>query len=237
MKNQKKQEKDSDRGEKSFINFPRPAALLYSKMMSATSTTRQIDQISQFLSSVLEQGKLLDVGTGPGKLLQTLHSYNPNLELYGLDISENMIKLAKRNLKSIDVDLRLGRIQETDYEDNYFDLITCTGSFYLWNEPEKGLNEIHRILKMNKTAYLFETYADSNEHDYKLNLKANVKKENIFRRFLMPRLLTKQLNMTYTIEEIVKIITNSKFKDSYKIQKVELTNLPIWARVELKKGT
>lgn len=227
---------ETSRGERSFVNFPRPAAFIYNKMMNAKSTIQQIEEIAEFLNSITDCDNLLDVGTGPGKLLQTIHKLNPQLNLFGFDISESMIRLAKKNLNKIQVELKVGRIQETDYPNEYFDIVTSTGSFYLWNEPEKGLNEIYRILKKTKTAYIFETYSDYDEQDFKARLKQNLKEESFIRRKMMPRFLLKQLHMTYTLAEIRGIIANSKFKDSYKIQQVMIANLPVWVRIELTKS-
>jgi hypothetical protein len=41
------------------------------------------------------------------------------------------------------------------------------------------LGEIRRILKFNGSTYLFETYNDYDEHEYKIALKSTLKKESI----------------------------------------------------------
>jgi 2-polyprenyl-3-methyl-5-hydroxy-6-metoxy-1,4-benzoquinol methylase len=51
-------------------------------------------EIAQDLTSRLSAGRLLDVGTGPGRLLQAIHNLNYTIELYDLDISASMIKQA-----------------------------------------------------------------------------------------------------------------------------------------------
>jgi ubiquinone/menaquinone biosynthesis C-methylase UbiE len=102
----------------------------------------------------------LDIGTGHGRLLLEISKLNPKVELYGIDISEKMSECARINLSNINIDLKLGNINHTNFDNEFFDIITCTGSFYLWNTPIEGLNEIFRILKPNKTAILFETYIE-----------------------------------------------------------------------------
>jgi hypothetical protein len=42
--------------------------------------------------------------------------------------------------------------------------------------------------------------------------------------------------MTYSITEFDEIIKQTKFGVGYQIQQVELGNLPIWLRIEQKKG-
>jgi len=225
----------SSRGEEQFIKFPWFAAKLYGYMLFGQSTKTQINEIAQYLSSKIDEGKLLDVGTGPGRLLADLHNLNPHIELYGLDISESMLKLAEKNLRGIPVDLRLGNIQKTEYEKNFFDIITCTGSFYLWDHPVESVNEIHRLLKVDGSAYLFETYKEYDEQEFERGLKSNLKNENLLRRFFSPFFLKKQLDMTYSIPEIEDILSQTSFKDSFMISKITLGGLPIWLRIKLKK--
>jgi len=227
----------SSRGEKQFINFPRFAAKLYDYMISGYSTRAQINEIALYLSSNIKKGKLLDVGTGPGKLLVELHNLNRYIELYGLDISESMLKIAEKNLSGQPVDLRLGNILKTEYEDDFFDLITSTGSFYLWDLPIKSVDEIHRLLKVNGSAYLFDTYKEYDEQDFKRRLKSNLKKENFLRRYFSPFFLNKQLEMTYSISEIENILEKTSFKNSYEINKITLGGLPIWLRISLNKSS
>jgi len=195
----------------------------------------QRSQIAEVLSHQINEGAFLDVGTGHGRLLIEINKLNPKIELYGLDISEKMINLAKTNLINIKADLQIGNITNTNYQSNYFDLITCTGSFYLWNAPIEGLNEIHRILKPNKTAILFESHKEYDESNLKVEIKKNLFNEGFFNRKLVPYFLKKQLKMTYDINELINLLNKSLFKKSFSVNKITLANLPIWLKIELKK--
>jgi len=226
----------STRGEKHFIKFPKFAANLYDYLMSAKAIRFQINEIAEYLVSKIHQGRLLDVGTGHGRLLIAINKLNPKIELYGLDISESMIQLARKNLAGIPVDIRWGNIRKSDYNDNFFDIVTCTGSFYLWDHPEEGLEEIYRILKFNHSTYLFETYREHDKEKVRKALKSSLRQENLFIRLFGPFSLKKQLSMTYKIPEIESIIKKTSFKNSYKINKITLSGLPIWLRIELKKS-
>jgi ubiquinone/menaquinone biosynthesis C-methylase UbiE len=225
----------SSRGEKQFIKFPRFATSLYDYLSSTESMKVWYNDIAVFLVSQTSKGKLMDVGTGPGKLLTTINRINPDIELYGLDISESMILQAKKNLFNISVDLRQGNIRKTDYNDNFFDIITSTGSFYLWDHPEDSLEEIYRILKVNHHAYLFDTYQEYDKNEFKEALKSNLKKENLIMRLLSPFFLKQQLKMAYKIPEIQSILEETSFKNNYELDKVTLGGLPIWLRIKLTK--
>ncbi len=195
----------------------------------------QFKEIAQDLVDSLDRGRLLDIGTGPGRLLLEIHRLNPDLDLFGLDIAASMVKVATKNLAGIGVDLRLGNIRQTDYESNFFDLVTCTGSFYLWDHPEQCLEEIFRLLKTGRSAYLFETHQDVNPNEFQEALRANLRSENLFRRLIAPLFLKRQLRMTYRIDEITGIIKRTNFANSFTIEEITLGGLPIWLRITLTK--
>jgi len=225
----------STRGERNFSHLPGFAARLYESLSKTHAIQLQHREIAQRLARRLPKGRLLDIGTGPGSLLREVHCLNPGIELFGLDISDAMLALARKNLSDLVVDIHLGNIQETDYEDDYFDLVTCTGSFYLWDEPVAGLNEIYRILKPGCAAVLFESYRDFDETIFKQALEQNLQAEPFMRRMISPFFLKKQLRMTYTVEETSQIIQQTRFANTFNIEKDSIANLPVWMHITLGK--
>jgi ubiquinone/menaquinone biosynthesis C-methylase UbiE len=224
------------RGEKTYIDMPSFAARLYDNLTSVRGVNRSFEEISGFISNIFKQGRLLDIGTGPGRLLYEINKRIPQLELYGLDISPAMLEVAKQNLVTIkNLDLRIGNINHTDYDDNFFDCIVCTGSFYNWDNPIEGINEIFRILNPGKTAFIFETHKDYNRELVSSRLSDNLKGYNLIRKTLSKYFLRKQLSMTYSVSEHEEILKQTKFKYSYSINQIELGNLPFYVRLELKK--
>jgi ubiquinone/menaquinone biosynthesis C-methylase UbiE len=224
------------RGEKQYINMPSFAARLYDNLTSVKGVNKTFEDISLFVGSFLKQGRLLDIGTGPGRLLLEINTKIPQLDLFGLDISASMLAIAKQNLKNIEgVDLQVGNIVKTDYQDNFFDCIVSSGSFYNWDKPVDGLNEIFRILQSGKTAFIFESNKDYDSALLNTRLKANLKGYSFIRRILSQYFLKKQLRMTYSISEFDKILKQTKFVNSFKIHQIELGNLPIYVRIELNK--
>lgn len=225
----------TSRGEDSFVKLPSFAAKLYDSMMQSSATKMQYREIAQDLVSRMESGRLLDVGTGPGYLLREIHKLNPEIELHGLDISNSMVKQAGRNLAGVKVDLQCGNIRATNYKDDHFDLVTCSGSFYLWDNPIESLEEIHRILKLGRAAYLYETHRDIDKQKLWQKMRENLKGDNIIRKLLAPRFFIKQIGMTYAKEEIAEIIEKTSFARSYAIEEIIIFNLPVWVRVRLEK--
>ena len=224
------------RGEHQYINMPSFGAKLYDNLTSVKGVNKGFEEIADFIDKKLEQGKILDIGTGPGRLLYEINKKNPSFNLFGLDISKSMIDVARQNLKSVkDVDLRVGNIVNTEFQSDYFDSILSTGSFYNWDRPIEGINEIFRILKSGRTAYIFESTKDYDKTLLKSRLKNNLEGYNFFRRLFSKHFLDKQLRMTYSNNEFDEIIKQTKFKDSYKIEQIELGNLPIYIRLDLQK--
>jgi len=226
------------RGETQFLRFPRFAAGLYSRLTRTRSLQQQYQEIAALLTGQVQSGRLLDIGTGPGRLLLKIHKLNPGLQLYGLDISQAMTELARQNLAGVTANLKTANVCATGYEGGFFDMVVCTGSFYLWDQPEQGLDEIHRILKPGGSAHLFETNRTYDRVAYRAALKANLKREGLAMRLFGPLLLAKALPMAYRIDEVETIVGRTRFAGKCRIEKVALVGLPIWMYVHLtKEGT
>ena len=131
--------------------------------------------------------KVLDVGCGTGNVLMKLSS-NEELKLYGVDISENMIKTAKKNLGN-KAELKVGDSEYMPWEDNSFDVIVCNASFHHYPNPEKVLSEMKRMLKSDGTLIIGDPTAPviirqlinlnckrSNKGDYRLYSKTEIEK-------------------------------------------------------------
>ena len=227
----------SGRGENSFVHFPRFAAKLYDDFMRTRAIDLLTREIAQGLVSQMSSGRMLVVGTGPGRLLQEIYKLNPRSELFGLDISAAMIEQAKRNLVGTSVNLLQGNIQTTDYKDDFFDLVACSGNFYLWDMPEVGLEEIYRILKKGQSAYLYEINKDIDRDEVKYWMRSNFRDENLMIRIVAPFFILKQLRITYRLEEIEDIVERTSFRKNYEIEKLSLGGLPVWIKIKLEKGT
>jgi ubiquinone/menaquinone biosynthesis C-methylase UbiE len=208
---------------------------MYELLTQTRAIQLQQQEIAQRLTRHIQVGRLLDIGTGPGFLLREVHNLNRGIELFGLDISDAMVALARKNLSDLNVDVRLGNIRKTDYEDDYFDLVTCTGSFYLWDEPVASLNEMYRILKPGSASILFESYRDYDEAALEQALRQNLGDEPLVRRMVSPFFLKKQLCMTYSVEETTCIIQQTFFAEPFDIEKVTIANLPVWMCITLRK--
>lgn len=94
----------------------------------------------------LDFQKILDVGCGTGEILKSITERYSFAQLYGLDISEEMLKQANDKLKGT-ATLILGDAENITLETNSFDLLLCTDSFHHYPNPQQAISEFYRVLK------------------------------------------------------------------------------------------
>ncbi|MBU3913607.1 MAG: methyltransferase domain-containing protein [Nanoarchaeota archaeon] len=92
--------------------------------------------------------RVLDVGCGTGNLLVKIHEENPSCALAGLDVSENMIEIAKRKLARVPgLELVLGGVGDAPFEDNSFDNVVSVYSLHHWPRQLRAMGDLYRVLK------------------------------------------------------------------------------------------
>jgi len=97
---------------------------------------------------IKEDATVIDIGCGTGRLLPLLwEKMNEKGQLYALDFSPEMIVEAKKKCKNIPVQFICGSAQNIPIENNFFDLIIILSTFPHFEDKEKSLLEINRILK------------------------------------------------------------------------------------------
>ncbi len=103
---------------------------------------------------------ILDIATGTGDLA-ILMAQTKAEKIIGLDISAGMLevgvqKIAAKNLNKT-IEMVLGDSESMPFEDNYFDAITVAFGVRNFENLEKGLAEILRVLKPNGIFVILET--------------------------------------------------------------------------------
>lgn len=100
-----------------------------------------------------EFDRILDVGCGTGELLSYMALHSIKVELYGLDLSERMLDVARKRLGKYCKFIN-GSANQLPFPNAFFDQIVSVSSFHYWSEPQVCLKEIHRILKTDNTLTL-----------------------------------------------------------------------------------
>jgi len=103
--------------------------------------------------------QILDIATGTGDLAIEALSLNPE-HITGTDISEEMLKIAKTKIEQKKVDNKISLLQAASenlpFPDSYFDAVTVAFGVRNFNDLEKGLSEIFRVLKTDGVAAILE---------------------------------------------------------------------------------
>ena len=103
---------------------------------------------------------ILDIATGTGDLAINLAETNAQ-EIIGLDISEGMLEVGKKKIKkkqlSNKIKMVVGDSEQLPFDDSTFDAITVAFGIRNFENLDKGLSEILRVLKPNGIFVILET--------------------------------------------------------------------------------
>ena len=104
--------------------------------------------------------KILDIATGTGDFAIMLAKLQPK-KIIGLDLSKGMLdvgikKVKDKNLEGL-IEMVLGDSENLPFTNNYFDAVTVGFGVRNFENLDKGLQEIHRVLKPNGIFVVLET--------------------------------------------------------------------------------
>jgi ubiquinone/menaquinone biosynthesis C-methylase UbiE len=115
--------------------------------------------VAKDLKRLLLNGKLLDIGCGTGRLLLTLAEEFPETSFNGIDISEEMLYMARANAQRAGLSEKIS-FKKASAEElelilaNSFGFVLSHASFSGWLDPILSLKEISRILKPDGILYI-----------------------------------------------------------------------------------
>src|SRR5215469_9915066 len=108
---------------------------------------------------------VLDVGCGSGWLSRRLAKLAPEGRVVGMDISDEMIRLARRTSAEHQNILYVpGEVAEIPWEPNFFHHAISVESAYYWPEPAAGIREMFRVLRPGGAAWVLINYYRDNPH-------------------------------------------------------------------------
>lgn len=103
----------------------------------------------------------LDIATGTGDLALQFAARLPNTKIVGLDLSEGMLSVARKKITGTaletQIDFIKGDSEALPFEDNSFEAITVSFGIRNFQNLEKGLSEILRVLAPNGLFIILET--------------------------------------------------------------------------------
>ncbi len=104
---------------------------------------------------------ILDIATGTGDLAIMQSKAIPEATIVGLDISAGMLEVGKQKITKLgldnSIDMVLGDSENIPFEDNFFDAISVSYGVRNFENLNKGLQEIKRVLKPGGIFVVLET--------------------------------------------------------------------------------
>ncbi|MDX2362699.1 MAG: bifunctional demethylmenaquinone methyltransferase/2-methoxy-6-polyprenyl-1,4-benzoquinol methylase UbiE [Crocinitomicaceae bacterium] len=103
--------------------------------------------------------RMLDIATGTGDFALAALKLKPK-EVIGVDISQGMLDVGIEKMKKKKVDdiinLQLGDSEDLPFDDNYFDALTVGFGVRNYENLEKGLGDMLRVLRPEGKAIILE---------------------------------------------------------------------------------
>jgi ubiquinone/menaquinone biosynthesis C-methylase UbiE len=167
----------------------------------------------------LNEGTILDLGTGPGYLPVEIVKRSPTINVVGVDLSRKLIEIARSNAAKAGMADRLtfqaGNAGRLEFADSSFDMVISTGMLHSLKDPVAVLQEIHRVLKAGRAAWIFDPAKVASAVDRK-KWKASL---NVWERFFLWLFQLFGLHKpikTYTREQAIALIAKTDF-ENYRI--------------------
>jgi ubiquinone/menaquinone biosynthesis C-methylase UbiE len=187
-------------------------------------------KIANDIVEKMADGTILDLGAGTGYLAIETAKRSPSLQVCGIDLSRQMVKIARHHAKGVDNALFVfGNAAKLPFKDNSIDLVISTGASHHWKTPGMVFDECYRVLKTGKEAWLYDGCPEV------FNNRADRRKMNEEYGFLVSRLGPRVSTLHgFTGEEyqteIKGMLEQTAFKGNYQMA---LTD--IWMKITLKK--
>ncbi|MBM0742344.1 methyltransferase domain-containing protein [Phormidium sp. CLA17] len=99
-------------------------------------------------ANIPPEATVLDIACGTGEFERLLLQDNPNQHMLGVDISTEMLAIARQKLHHCSsVRFEQGSATELPSANEQFDIVVCASSFHYFDQPVDALAEMKRVIK------------------------------------------------------------------------------------------
>ena len=170
--------------------------------------------IRKVLRKGIRSGRVLDIGTGSGRLaIELAKAKGCHFDIIALDISENMVEKARENARRSGVENRIKFMVATasalPFADSSFDLIISYASLHHWHQPVTVFNEVTRVTKETGYAVIRDNKRVYQNPVWRALIWLISRFMNKRHRENWP----KALLASYTIPEVHEILGRSQLRD------------------------
>ena len=172
-------------------------------------------ETDSIIKSGIDTGSALEIGPGPGYLGLEWLKKTKDTKLTGVEISPDMIAMAKKNAREYRFEDRVEYVrsdaQQMPFDDSMFDAVFTNGSLHEWSQPLKIFDGIHRVLKPHGKYFISDLRRDMSRLVMWFMWLMTKPKE------IRPGLIS-SINAAYTVDEIRELLKGTKLQ-GYDVQK------------------
>lgn len=105
-------------------------------------------RIAEHLTTgIVSGGRVLDIGTGPGRLVEAISRRREDLQVVGIDPSADMIQRARQRTRALpNAQVRMASAEDLPLEDGSVDAVVSSLSSHHWADHVAALDEQARVL-------------------------------------------------------------------------------------------
>src|SRR5512136_160178 len=121
--------------------------------------------LKRVLAKGIEEGRAIDVGTGPGTFPIFLSKAIPGIRFKSIDLSPVMVEIARRHAEeeglADKIEFEVGSAYSLPVEDHSVDLVLCITTLHHLERPVDFFNEVVRSLKQGGAFVIVDFHRDT----------------------------------------------------------------------------
>ena len=187
-------------------------AIKYAEFAKDTPTMQEAyANLANRVAATISDGTFLEVGPGPAFVSIYIAKRIPQAQIIGLDISETMIRIGRRNVAEAGLSERI-TFRQADavampFDDAEFDFVVSSGSLHHWSKPVEVFDEIYRVLKLGRSALVYDVRKDAPKQ------KVDEFSHHI-ESWFMRWGLRHSVGESYTQQGIEELLSRTRFKEA-----------------------
>ncbi len=103
---------------------------------------------NELIARYVKPGALvLDAGAGTGERTLAILAHSQPGKVIALDASSGMLEVARSKIHDSRVEFKQGELMHLPFEDNTFDLVSCSWVVEIMDDPRAAVQELLRVIK------------------------------------------------------------------------------------------